>query len=816
MFLLPRLERTARNRLQGQLMTLAVIFFLLGSIGLTISPAVRSRSWETQLIWDHWFGFLTWVAVFLFLHNASALKLPNRDPYLLPIGAFLAAWGLLTIFRLEASFGFRQTIWIWVVCALLGFGLNLSSDLEFLKRYKYLWLSGSLALTAITVFLGVNPMGYGPKMWLGCCGVYLQPSEPLKLLLIAYLAGYLADRYSFLALSTKPRFNEALGLLAPTLVMTALAMALLVIQRDLGTASLFLMFYAAVVFVATGRKRILISSALMVLVAGFIGYSLFEVVKIRVDAWINPWLDPSGGSYQIVQSLIAIANGGLVGRGPGLGYPGVVPLAHSDLIFAAIAEEYGLVGILGFLMLFALLAQRGLRAAILAKDNYRGYLAAGLTTYLVGQALLIIAGSMRLMPLTGITLPFVSYGGSSLVTAFIALLLLMHISADLKKKEDIKQKSTGLTTNNVHSQSSIILLGLLFIGLAVAALATGWWSGVRAPALLSRTDNPRRAITDRWVMRGALVDRNLVPINVSTGEPGSYQRQVLVPDLSNVVGYTHPVYGQAGLEADLDDYLRGEKGVSTLTAWWSHLVFGQPPPGLDIRLSLDLKIQEVADEQMKGYPGALVLMDAASGEILAMSSSPTFNANQLSDSWESLVSDPESPLLNRALQGRYPIGNLDTRLLTKSFPELDLDRQPEMYLDLGSPNQESIGYSPLQLAWISTLVSNRGEQPGPKIITGIRTEDGGWDVLSALESVRSVLTPSEVSRLVSHLEINQGSHWEIVQVVKSGNEPRVTWYVAGTVPEWDGRPMALAVLLEGNFPEAAQKIGLAILNSVIP
>ena len=218
-------------------------------------------------------------------------------------------------------------------------------------------------MTGLTLFLGVNPMGYGPKMWLGCCGLYFQPSEPLKLLLIGYLAAYLADRYSYLAFSSDFGLSEVLGLLAPTIIMTGIALALLVIQRDLGTASIFLFLYAAVVYVASGRKRILFVSGFLVLCAGLAGYALFDVVRLRVDAWINPWLDPSGRSFQIVQSLIAIANGGLVGRGPGLGNPGLVPLSHSDLIFAAIAEEYGLAGVMGLLLLIGLLASRGLRGA---------------------------------------------------------------------------------------------------------------------------------------------------------------------------------------------------------------------------------------------------------------------------------------------------------------------------------------------------------------------------------------------------------------------------------------------------------------------
>jgi len=212
----------------------------------------------------------------------------------------------------------------------------------------------------MTLILGTNPLGYGPRLWLGCCGLYFQPSEPLKLLLVVYLAAYLAGLDPFYLSRHR---GSLLPLLAPTLLMTGLAMALLLAQRDLGTASIFIFLYVMVVYAATGDRRILIYGGLTLLLAGAAGYALFDVVRLRVDAWLNPWLDPSGRSYQIVQSLLAVANGGLIGRGPGLGNPTLVPISHADFIFAAIAEEHGLIGIMALLATLALLAVRGMRAA---------------------------------------------------------------------------------------------------------------------------------------------------------------------------------------------------------------------------------------------------------------------------------------------------------------------------------------------------------------------------------------------------------------------------------------------------------------------
>ncbi len=304
----------SRTKIQARLLTFAAAFLVLYSVILTLAPAARSRSWDVDYRWSHWLGLAAWLIVFFFLHLQTRRRLPEADPYLLPLAALMSGWGILTIFRLNPTFGIRQTAWLLVVGLFLVLGLRHSPELRFLHRYKYLWLTGGLLLTALTLIFGTDPGGGNEKAWLGCCGIYLQPSEPLKLLLIVYLAAYLADRLPF---SLRP-----FPLLVPTAVILGLAILLLVVQHDLGTASIFIFLYTIVLFVATGKKRVLLISLFVLLFAGIAGYFLFDVVRLRVDAWLNPWLDPSGRSFQIVQSLMAVANGGTIGRGPGLGSPG--------------------------------------------------------------------------------------------------------------------------------------------------------------------------------------------------------------------------------------------------------------------------------------------------------------------------------------------------------------------------------------------------------------------------------------------------------------------------------------------------------------
>jgi len=428
--------------------------------------------------------------------------------------------------------------------------------------------------------------------------------------------------------------------------MTGLTLLLLLVQRDLGTATIFVFLFAVITYLATERKIILIMSGFLLALAGLSSYFLFDVVRLRIDAWFNPWLDPSNRSYQIVQSLIAMANGGVGGRGPGMGSPTLVPISHSDFIFSAIVEESGLLGGIALVGLLMLLTASGIRITLKAPDNFRRYLAAGLTAYLIGQSLLIIGGNIRLLPLTGVTLPFVSYGGSSLLTAFISLLLLALIS------------QSGNTNPKAASNPDLyVWFGDLLLGsLAVAALVIGWWTYQRGPVLLERTDNARRAIAERFVKRGDITDRENNPIVRTEGVTGELERAYEYPDLGSLVGYTHPVYGQSGLEASFDPYLRGLDGQSELLVWWNHLVYGQPPPGLDVRLNLDMDLQQKANQLLGDNSGALVLLNAENGEILSLASRPTYEPANIDESWSELVNDADTPLLNRVVQGRYQPG----------------------------------------------------------------------------------------------------------------------------------------------------------------
>jgi len=785
----------------------------LYSLALSISPAGWARSWQVTYRWDHWLGMAVWLVMFALAHYRARQMLPGRDPYLLPVSALLVGWGMLTVWRLVPELGMRQAAWLFIGTGLLTAGMSLPGDLAFLRRYKYLWLSGALALTAATLLFGVNPLGYGPRMWLGCCGVYLQPSEPLKLLLIAYLAAYMAGLQPFIVLANAPipsrplSTSALLPLIAPTLIMTGLALAILVVQRDLGTAAIFFFLYAAVVYLSSGKRRVLLVAGAGVLLAGVLGYFMFDVVRVRVEAWLSPWLDPSGRSYQIVQSLISIANGGLIGRGPGMGSPSLVPLAHSDLVFSALAEETGLVGVVGITLLFAMLTIRGLRSALNAREHYHRYLAAGLTALIAGQGFLIIGGSLRLLPLTGVTLPFMSYGGSSLVTMFICLLLLMLVS----------NRSEHFPAPLYRPTPYLQLGGFLLVSYAACAVMALWWALPRGAALLGRTDNQRRAIADRYVQRGTIMDRNNLPINRSIGEVGELKRWTEYPPLSNVIGYTNPTFGQSGLEASLDDYLRGLRGNPGLTIWLDHLLYGQSPPGLDVRLTLDLDQQRTVDDLLDGRIGAAVALDASTGEILAMASHPTFDANRLDQQWETLVNDTNSPLLNRAAMGLYPAGKLES-LFPDGFGPLQID--PPLQLQMAQPAGSTgevdtpAAYSPLQMALAAAAISSGGVRPAPQIVAAVNTNLGGWVPLNPLASPVQAIDPAQASQVALRNKHPSLPLWSMVAQDAPGTGEALTWFLGGTLPGEGNPPYSVAVALEDDNTALAEEIGLTILRNL--
>lgn len=863
-FLFP-ITPSPKDRVQSRLFSIATLAVVLYAVALTLSPAVRLHSWAVEYRWQHWIGVLVWLVGFSLLHRALMKRAPDRDPYIIPIASVLAGLGILTIWRLNANLGTRQTLWLALAIGAFVAGLRFPQLLNLLRKYKYFWAVAALVITGLTFFFGTYPGGVGPRLWLGCCGVYFQPSEALKLFLIVYLAAYLSDDHI--------AHQSYMQLLMPTLVLAGAALLLLVAQRDLGTASLFIVLYTLMIYLASGRKQVLFSGAFLLIIAGVTGYLVFHVIRTRIDAWLNPWVDPTGNSFQIVQSLISIAAGGVFGRGPGLGSPGLVPVAVSDFIFTAIGEELGLVGTLAILVLIALLAIRGLQISIHAASGYQRFLAAGLSFYLALQTILIIGGNIRLLPLTGVTLPFTSYGGSSLLTSFLALLLLTLIS-----NQADEEPATFYPSRPYSVISGFLLASLLMLG-----LVNGYWSVIKSGDLQTRADNARPSINDRYVKRGSLLDRHNCPLSVTEGEPGELYRRMIYPGLATTLGYNNPLYGQSGLEASLDAYLRGTEGTPSSMVWTAHLLSGQTPEGLDVRLSLDADLQVMADQLMAGQSGALILLNSSTGEILALSSQPGFDPNTLDEHWEELNADPSAPFVNRVTQGVYPPGTalgaflLANRLNQGTLPalpselsagsamcattpapgiswgsvissgcpagmlslldqlsptqvielydRLQFDLQQEIPLEVSpasplpsgqvleaSPlNPTGWGVTPLQMALAAATLSADGRLPAPRLANAVNTPQQGWVILSA-GTPTAALSSSGARQAAQLLARTDSPIWEAYGLGQN-DTATVSWYLAGTLPEWQGTPLTLVVALEGEDPQAAGEIGFAVIQA---
>lgn len=410
-------------RRERRLLLLAAAFIWVNGFSLTLLKGD----------WGHLEAPAGWTILMLAAHQLLNRYRPGRDPFLLPLFGLLTGWGLILIDRLAANFLLRQEIWLLLATVCLLCLAILPHNLSTLRRYRYSWLIIGLALLIATLLFGVNPTGFGATLWLPLPilnQVYFQPSELLKLLLIVFLASYFDEREQLGQLAQGNGRLQRLIYLAPLLLMWSFCIILLVWQRDLGAATLFFITFLALLYLATGNSRYLIGGLSLLLMAGVLAYFAFDVVALRVDGWWNPWPEADNRAFQIVQSLYALAAGGIGGQGLGQGFPDYIPVIHSDFVFAAVAEEYGLIGSLSVVALFALLTYRGLRIAMRCRRPFDLYLAAGITILLATQALLIMAGVTRLLPLTGVTLPFISYGGSSLLMSSLMLGLLLFLSAE--------------------------------------------------------------------------------------------------------------------------------------------------------------------------------------------------------------------------------------------------------------------------------------------------------------------------------------------------------------------------------------------------
>lgn len=347
---------------------------------------------------------------------------PDGDKFLLIFACILSIVGIAMIYRIKPEEANKQVAWFVLgICVYLSTVLLLP-DMDKLSKYKNIYLGATLVSMPLALIFGTEV--YGAVNWIIIGSFGFQPSEFGKIALTIYLASELKD-YD----NGKKGLANIKQLIKPALVV-GFSICCLVMQKDLGSALIFFGVSISILYVATSKKKYVVTYLGLFSVGAIIAYKLFGHVRQRVMIWRDPWAYASGDGYQIVEGLYSVSSGGMLGTGLGEGYPGFVPVPTSDYIFAAICEEFGMVFGIGILMLMFLLFYRGIRAAFVTENKFSQIAAVGLSTMIACQALVIIGGIFALIPLTGITLPFVSYGGSSILTTFFALGILQKISEE--------------------------------------------------------------------------------------------------------------------------------------------------------------------------------------------------------------------------------------------------------------------------------------------------------------------------------------------------------------------------------------------------
>jgi peptidoglycan glycosyltransferase len=383
---------------------------------------------------------VAWVlGLYLVAHLAVRKLAPAADGTLLPLAAMLNGLGFVMIARLAgggrdyAQQARVQSLWVTIGIAVFVATLFLVRDVRIFARYRYIALLLGIAFMLLPLAPHIGQSRNGARLWVGLGPLSFEPNEIAKVLLVAFFAAYLADKREVLSegrIRMGRWFIPSLRDLGPLLLAWGMALLVLFYEQDIGTSLLFFGVFAAMLYMTTRRSAYLVITILLLVVGAFLSYKLFGRVRIRVQNWTNPWPNANGSAYQAVQGWYALGSGGIAGTGLGLGQPWQVPLASTDYMFTSIAEELGLVGAIGIIAAFMLFVGGAYRIAIDAVRPFTKLFAAGLATIVGLQSFLIIGGATRFIPLTGISLPFVSYGGSSLVANFALLAVLLRISDD--------------------------------------------------------------------------------------------------------------------------------------------------------------------------------------------------------------------------------------------------------------------------------------------------------------------------------------------------------------------------------------------------
>lgn len=666
-------------------------------------------------------------------HVAVRILAPDADPVILPVVFLLSGLGIAFVTRLAPDLADNQVLWLFISVAAMIATLFFVRNLDKLADYKYTLGLVGVILLILPMVIGTEKNG--SKLWLTFGSFSFQPGELAKILIVLFLAFYLASNREALSVTAHrvgpfriPRFR----MLLPLFIMWGISLLIVIFERDLGSALLFFMYFVVMLYVATGRWSYVFIAIGLLVIGFFFCYHFFSHVKIRVDIWLDPWTDAQNSGYQIVQSLYSIADGDLVGTGIGKGMPTLIPFVESDFLFSAIAEEMGLLGASAVIILYMLFCVRGFATAARAKSDSSAFAAVGLTTVIGFQAFLIIAGVTKLLPLTGVTLPFMSQGGSSLLSSFIIVGLLLRAGDEGTGREAQLVASAPDTGNGrvslLGAQASAFVhgshararfevqgeesgvLGRVALGKRLTALITAfavlfaalianltYLQVINASAIQHMPSNNHTIAKSAYVQRGAIITSDGVTLAESLRqEDGTYLRSYPQGSLAaHTVGYISTRYGTSGIESTMNDTLTGSSNYSD---WKSALysLAGVQEPGNTVALTINSQMQRAAESALEGYTGAVVVLDPSTGAVLAKASAPTYSYDQLDDIMNS--GGAGSQLLDRTTQALYSPGSTFKAVtlsaaLDTGTTSLDTVYDAEPALTIGGAEVSNYGYN---------------------------------------------------------------------------------------------------------------------------
>lgn len=684
-------------------------------------------------------------AAFAAAHIGVRIFAPGADPAILPVVFTLSGIGITFVTRLQPDASLGQVIFLFLGVALMVGTLAVVKNLEVIKRYKYVLGIAGIILLVLPMFIGTEI--YGSKLWIKIGGFQFQPGEFAKVLIVLFLAGYLAENRELLSISNRTVLGikfPRLRLLYPLFIVWGVCLLVVAFERDLGSALLFYTIFLIMLYVATGRVSYVIIGLALLAIGAFGMYQIMSHVQVRVAIWLDPFSDAQNLGYQIVQSLFSLADGGLAGVGIGKGMADIIPVVASDMIFAAIGEEMGLLGGSAVLLLFMLFAVRGLTTAARAKSDLAAFSAAGLTAAISFQAFTIVGGVTKLIPLTGVTLPFMSQGGSSLLASFVIVALLLRAGDEATgRSTEIANTSTDLATAGYRTtvrgshmrrpaldtpESGLLgrvalanrLTRTVFLFTALFAVLIGnitYIQVIKASEYQDMPSNNHTINKARFIKRGSIITADGLTLAESIQQAdGTYARSYPNGNLAaHVVGYYSQQYGTMGIENTQNDTLTGSKDYSS---WQNALnsLAGISEPGNSVQLTIDSRIQRAAEQALAGRVGAIVALDPRSGAVLAWASAPTFDNTNIQAAIEAANASggADTSMYDRATLALYTPGSTFkvvtlASALENGLATLDTTYDSPGRMEIGGADVVSIGergHGKISLAKAFALSSN--------------------------------------------------------------------------------------------------------------